>query len=194
MNRMNMRQRAELDMDVKQRERSLIRLLYTIQRWTFRVFLGCAAIMVVILIVGLIASQTPWGEALLYGVIPWKWILPGALVLAFAFIFSDTFLQSKEERWFQFYGSQIMATVSGYDPVQFRGPRWLRWLLGRSYEYYLHLEWQQPETGTVYNYHRRVRDQKHPTLNTRLPVVIDYDDPTYYLKEDYKDPSVKLLP
>ena len=194
MNQMDMRQKAEMNMDVKQRERAFIRLLYTFQRWAFRILLTCAALVLLILIVGLIASRTSWGDTLLYKTLPWQWILPGALVLAFVFMLSDTFIQSREERWFMRYGSQIMATVVGYDPVEFRGPRWLRWLLGRQFEYLVRLEWQQPETGTVYQYYKRVRDQKHPTYQTRLPVVIDYDDPSYSLKEDYKDPSVKLIP
>lgn len=190
---MDMRQRVDLHMDTKQRVRTTIRVLYSVQRWVFRVVLCCAALLILVVLVGLLTSQSALGVYLLDDTLPWLWVLPALLVLGFAFIFTDSFIQGREERWFMRYGTEITATVVGAEPVRVRRWKWLRWLLGSVQEYLVKLEWQHPESGQVYHYLRRVRDQKHPQVNTRLPVIIDYDDPTYYFREDYKDPSVRLF-
>lgn len=166
----------------KQRTRSLIYVLYTIQQWAFRLFWCGVGMLFLILLIGLIAIKTSWGALLLSDAVPWPWIFSGALVLGFLFIFSDTFIQSQEERWFRRYGTQIMATVTDFEEV--RTAKWRRWFSLDNCEYRLRLEWTYSEK--VYTYSRRARDMQLPTRSAQVPVIIDLDDPTYFLQEDFK--------
>ncbi|BCL78133.1 hypothetical protein ccbrp13_05980 [Ktedonobacteria bacterium brp13] len=190
----DMQQRVDIQTGDKGRARARIRMFYTVQRWAFRVVLGCTALVILLMIVGLCTSWSVVGVFLLQETLPWQWILLVLLVFSFSFIFTDSFIQGREERWFMQYGTEVMASVVGSEPVRsFRRWRWVRWVLGDVDESLLVLDWQRPETEDVYHYVKRVRDQKLPALHTRLPVIIDYDDPTYFFKEDYKDPSVTFL-
>jgi hypothetical protein len=187
-------QRVDLNAGDKERARARIALLYRLEYWAFRVVLACAALVVALVIVGACLSWNAVGLFLLQKTLPWQWVLLLLLALGFSFIFIDSFIQGREERWFMRYGSEVMATVVGYEPVHsLRRWRWVRWLLGDVDESLVLLDWEQPEGGQVYHYVKRVRDQKLPSLHSRLSVIIDYDDPAYFLKEDYKDPSVKFL-
>jgi hypothetical protein len=168
----------------KQRIRSLISVLYALQHWSFRLFWCGVAILLLILLSALIAIKTSWGALLLSDAVPWPLIFSGALVLGFLFIFSDTFIQSQEERWFRRYGTQIMATVTDFEEV--RTAKWRRWFSFDNCEYRLKLEWTYPQSERIYTFSRRVRDMQLPTRGAQIPVIIDFDDPTYFLQEDFK--------
>ena len=98
-----------------------------------------------------------------------------------------SFIQSSEEKWFVRYGTTIMATVTGFDTI--KGFNWR--IFGRLMDYRAHLEWHSSgnEAGSepIYQYALRVREQKLPQQGTSLPIVIDPDDPSFYLKKDIKD-------
>lgn len=181
---MNTQQNVDKQIHDKQKKRNFIRHLYTVQRWAFRVFICFVILIFLTLLIGLIGFKTSWGALLLSGSIPWKWIIVGTLLLGFVFIYTDTFVQSKEERWFRHYGRQITATVTSFDEVNRRA--WLRWFPSDMQEYRLTSAWTHTENGQVYSYSRRVRDRNLPNLGTQIPIIIDYDDPTYYLEEDFK--------
>lgn len=168
----------------KRRKRTTIRRAYLLQRWAFRLYLGIVALLLVCILVGVIGIKTSWGAFIIDGSVPWKWILPCALVLGFSFIFTDTFIQNQEEAWFRTYGTQIMATVVAFDEVHIW--RWTRRFFSSGNEYRLKLEWTSPQTGKIYTFSRRVRDSKLPTSGSQIPVIIDAADPTYYLQEDFK--------
>lgn len=168
----------------KEKEHTSIRMLYTMQRWAFRLYVGIVIVIFLVIAVSFIANQTAWGAFLLSSVFPWKWILPCVLLLGFLFIFTDTLLQSREEAWFRYYGIQVIATVTAFDEVS--SFRWARRFFSDWTEYRLKLEWTSPDTGQIYHFSRRVRDRKLPVQGAQIPVVLDPADPTYYLQEDFK--------
>jgi uncharacterized membrane protein (DUF485 family) len=174
------------DMQDKQRSRSLIYMLYKIQHWAFMLCVCGVGMLFMILLICLIAIKTSWGAMLLSDAVPWPWIFAGALVLGFLFIFTDTFIQSREEHWFRRYGTQIMATVTDFEEV--RTSQWRRWFSLNDSEYRLKLEWTNPQNEMVHSYLRRVRDMQLPTRGAQVPVIIDFDDPAYFLQEDFKRP------
>ncbi|GCE22839.1 hypothetical protein [Dictyobacter kobayashii] len=167
----------------KQKKRLSISRAYMLQRWVFRLYICIVLLLLFILVVGALASKTAWGAFIVSSAMPWQLILPGALVVGFLFIFTDTFIQSREEEWFRYYGSQIIATVVAFDEVYIW--RWARRFFSVN-EYRLKLEWTSPQSGQVYHFSRRVRDSKLPTQGAQIPVLIDPADPTYYLQEDFK--------
>ena len=168
----------------KEKEHAIVRMMYTIQRWAFRLYVGIVIVIFLVIFVSFLANQTPWGAFLLSDVFPWKWILPCVLGLGFLFIFTDTLIQSREEAWFRHYGIQVIATVTAFDEVS--SFRWARRFFSDWTEYQLKLEWTSPETGQIYHFSRRVRDCKLPVLGAQIPVVLDAADPSYYLQEDFK--------
>lgn len=170
----------------KRRTRSLLHFLYTLQRWAFRLLVCGVVLLFVLLLIGLITSKTFWGAWLLSFAIPWPWLFAGALVLGFLFIFTDTLLQSQEERWFRRYGTQIMATVTSVQEVHTM--KWRRWLFLAMTEYLLQVTWTHPQTEKVYVYECRVRNMLLPPQGSQIPIVVDFADPAYYLHEDYKRP------
>ncbi|GCF11808.1 hypothetical protein [Dictyobacter arantiisoli] len=178
-----MQQHFNEQIDAKRRENSIIHLLYTLQRWIFRLYLSIVGLLVLVLISGFIAMKTSWGSLILSGTLPWKFILPAALVIGFCFIFTDTFVQGKEERWFRRYGTEVMATVTDFREIH--NSRWRRFFLSGN-EFLVILYWTSPETEQVYEYTRRVRDSNLPAKGALLPVIIDYTNPNAYWREDYK--------
>ncbi|WP_338248702.1 hypothetical protein [Dictyobacter halimunensis] len=168
----------------KQRARTTIRREYRLQRWAFRLYLAIVALLLLCIVIGAIGIKTSWGAFIVDGSVPWKWILPCALVLGFAFIFTDTFIQNQEEGWFRRYGTQIMATVVAFEEVRIW--RWPRRFFSGGSEYRLQLEWTSPQNGKIYTFSRRVRDSKLPVSGSQIPVIIDAADPTDYLQEDFK--------
>lgn len=173
-------------MSDKRKTRSLIRFFYALQRWAFRLLVCSIVLLFVLLLIGLIIFKTVWGAWLLSFALPWQWLFPGALVLGFLFIFTDTLLQSQEERWFSRYGTQVMATVTSIKEV--RTMRWRRWLFLNMTEYILQVTWTHPQTEKIYVYERRVRNMRLPVQGSQVPVVIDYEDPAYFLRADFKRP------
>ena len=179
----------------KQRERSLVRALYRIEKGAFRLYGLYIALLLIILLLAWLLDRTALGTYLLSDAIPWPIILPISLLFIIVFPIADTFIQAREERWFARYGTTISAKVKGTEEIKSGYtrlfPRW-RWLQDWALEYHTRLEWTHPDTNRTYTYSLRVRDQIMPTWGTNLPVLIDYDDPTYYLKQDIKDASLRF--
>ncbi|GAC1366605.1 MAG: hypothetical protein NVSMB44_30640 [Ktedonobacteraceae bacterium] len=182
-------QNPEIDLRAKQRARRTIALFYRIEKLLFYLYLACVGLLVLTLLLGLIFMRTAWGAFVLGGGIPWLWILPIALLVGFAFPLVDSFIQGSEEQWFARYGTTVLTSVAGFDAVKSFNWRFF----GRSdEEYRARLTWRQPDTEQIYHYSLRVRDQKLPPQSSPQPVTIDYDDPSYYLKRDIKDPSLLI--
>ncbi|WP_126630755.1 hypothetical protein [Dictyobacter alpinus] len=179
-----MQQNLDEQIHHKQRERTIIKTMYAVQRGAFYLYIGLVLLLFLTIFLGFLARQTPWGAFLLSTAVPWKWIVPSLLVIGFLFIFTDTFIQSREEAWFQLYGSQVLTKVVAFDEV--RSFRWARRFFSDWTEYRLRLEWTSPETGQVYNFSQRVRDRKLPVMGAQIPVVLDLANPTYYLQADFK--------
>ncbi len=174
-------------MQAKQREHKLIKMLYRIEKVVFYIYAGYGVLLLLVLLLGLLLMRTAVGAFILSGAIPWLWILPLSLLFAFIFPLADTFIQDSEERWFRRYGTTINAAVTGYDAIN--GFNW-RIFPREIVEYRVHLTWRKPDSEQSYAYVLRVREQRLPREGTPLSVVIDYDDPTYYLKKDITDPSL----
>jgi hypothetical protein len=178
-----------------QRERRQVRLLYRVLRTAFIVYAVYFALLLVVLLLAWIFNATAFGSAMLNGAVPWQVVLPVSLLLIIVFPIADTFIQAREEQWFAQYGTSITAKVKGVQEVRSLYPRlfprW-RWLQNWVLERRTQLEWTHPDTGKTYTYTLRVRDQIMPNWGTNLPVLIDYDDPTYYLKQDIKDQSLRF--
>jgi hypothetical protein len=168
----------------KRKARLLVHVFYTVQLWAFRLFICVILLLFIILLLGLITLKTVWGAWLLSFAVPWQWIFSGVLVLGFLFLFTDTFIQSLEERWFRRYGTQIMATVTDIEEIH--ATKWRRWFFLGTDECRLKLAWTHPQTEKVYAYERRVRNMRPPMRGTQIPVTIDFDDPAYFLREDFK--------
>ena len=182
-------QNQEIDLKAKQRARRTIAILYRIEKLLFYLYILYVGLLLLTLLLGLIFMYTVWGAFILSGAIPWLWILPLSLCLAFVFPLADSFIQGSEEQWFAHYGTTILASVAGFDVI--KGFKWP--FFGRSIEEYrVQLNWRRPETEQMFSYSLRVRDQKLPREGTPLPITIDYDDPSYYLKKDIKDPSLLI--
>ncbi len=182
-------QNQEVDLEAKQRARRTIALFYRMEKLLFYLYMIYAGLLLLILLFALVFIRTAWGAFVLNGAVPWIWILPISLCVAFVFPLADTFIQGSEEQWFAHYGTTVLAAVAGFDPV--KGFKWP--FFARSVEEYrARLTWRQPGTEQMYHYSLRVRDQKLPREGAALPVTIDYDDPTYYLKKDIKDSSLLM--
>ncbi|MBA2678812.1 MAG: hypothetical protein H0U76_10530 [Ktedonobacteraceae bacterium] len=180
-------QNQEIDLRAKQRERSTIAILYRIEKLLLYLYVIYIGLLLLTVLLGLIFMHTVEGAFILSGAIPWTWILPISLCAAFAFPLADSFIQGSEEQWFMRYGTTILASVAGFDPI--KGFKWP--FFGRSIEEYrAQLAWRQPDSEQMFSYSLRVRDQKLPKEGSALPVTIDYDDPAYYLKRDIKDSSI----
>ncbi|HTI16016.1 MAG TPA: hypothetical protein VL461_15845 [Dictyobacter sp.] len=184
-----MQEQSNLLQDEKHRGRTTTHMLYQLIKWCLGVYIGYICLLGLILLTGLIFDRSTWGAFLLSAAVPWKLILPISLLVIIIFPVADTFIQSKEESWFLRYGTQIIAKVVGTEQVQFRRLS----ILSRFFtEQRLQLEWQHPENGQTYHYTLRVREQRMPHWGTNLPILIDYDDPSYYWKADVKDPSLRF--
>jgi uncharacterized membrane protein (DUF485 family) len=170
----------------KRKARSLIHFFYTLQHWAFQALLSIIALLFVVILIGLITLKTFWGAWLLSSVVPWSWIFSAALLLGFLFIFTDTFIQAQEERWFRRYGTRIMATVTAIEEVH--PMKWRRRFFLNTSECRLKLAWTHPQSEKVYVYERRVRAMTPPMRGTQIPVIIDFDDPAYFFPEDFKRP------
>ncbi len=107
--------------------------------------------------------RTVWGVFVLGGVVPWLWILPISLFVAFVFPLADSFIQSSEEQWFARYGTTVLATVAGFDAIKGFSIRFFTW---NAAEYRVRLSWRQPDTEQMYSYSLRVRDQRLPRENS----------------------------
>lgn len=180
-------QNQKVDLQAKQRARRTISLFYRLEKLLFYLYMLYAGLLLLILLLALVCIRTAWGAFVLGGPVPWIWILPISLCVAFVFPLADTFIQSSEEQWFVRYGTTVLAAVSGFEPV--KGFNW-RFFARSVEEYRAQLTWRQPDTEQMYHYSLRVRDQKLPREGSALPVTIDYDDPSYYLKRDIKDSSL----
>ncbi len=182
-------QNQEVDLKAKQRARRMIALFYRIEKLLFYLYILYAGLLLLTLLLALVFMHTAWGAFILSGTVPWTWILPLSLCIGFVFPLADSFIQGSEEQWFARYGTTILASVAGFDPV--KGFNW-RFFAGNVEEYYARLAWRQPASEKMYSYSLRVRDQKLPREGSALPVTIDYDDPSYYLKKDIKDSSLLM--
>jgi hypothetical protein len=179
----------------KGRERTIVRTLYRSEKIAFMLYGIYIAFLFVVLLLSWILQRTALGNYLLSDAIPWRIILPISLLFIIVFPIADTFIQAREERWFARYGTTITTKVKGMQEVKSRYaklfPKW-RWLQDWILEYHTQLEWTHPDTSKTYTYLLRVRDQIMPTWGTNLSVLIDYDDPNYYLKQDIKDASLRF--
>ena len=182
-------QGQEIDLEAKQRARRTITLFYRIEKLLFYLYMIYVGLLLLTLLLALVFIHTAWGAFILSGAIPWIWILPVSLCIAFVFPLADSFIQGSEEQWFARYGTTILASVAGFDAI--KGFKWP--FFGRSVEEYrARLAWRQPNTEHMFSYSLRVRDQKLPREGSALPVTIDYNDPSYYLKKDIKDSSLLI--
>lgn len=182
-------QNQKVDLKAKQRARRTIVILYCVERVVLYLYMIYVGLLLLTLLLGLIFMHTVWGAFILNGAIPWIWILPISLCVAFVFPLVDSFIQGSEEQWFARYGTTILTSVAGFDAIKgFKWPFFVR----NIEEYRARLNWRQPESEQMYSYSLRVRDQKLPREGTALPVTIDYDDPSYYLKKDVKDSSLLI--
>ncbi len=182
-------QNQEVDLKAKQKARRTIALFYRIEKLLFYLYMLYVGLLLLTLLFALVLIRTALGAFILSGAVPWMWILPLSLCAAFVFPLADSFIQGSEEQWFARYGTTILAAVAGFDAI--KGFKWP--FFGRNIEEYrVQLNWRQPESEQMYSYSLRVRDQKLPREGTPLPITIDYDDPSYYLKRDIKDPSLLI--
>ncbi len=176
------------EVDLKAKQRRTIALLYRIEKILLYLYVIYVGLLLLILLLAAIFARTAWGVAMLGGV-PWLWILPISLFVAFVFPLADSFIQSSEEQWFARYGTTVLAAVVGFDTVKGFN---LWFFIKNAPEYRARLAWRKPDTEQMYSYSLPVREQKLPREGDPLPVTIDYDDPAYYLKKDIKDPSLLI--